>query len=170
MNIEGNSGWHYVNVNIYSLLNCLYAISAVLITFGAVIGKVSPFQLVLLTIIELVLHSINYKVLMASLNLQDMGGTYTDHMFGAYFGLAVAWILGKPRSEPDMGSTPDVFSLIGTVLQYTYTHPTHTHHTHTHAYTHTHTHTYKHAHTHTDTHTHIDEWKRYFYGSTGLHS
>jgi hypothetical protein len=36
--------WHYVDVNIYSLLNCLYAISAVLISFGALIGKISPLQ------------------------------------------------------------------------------------------------------------------------------
>ena len=78
--------WHLVDMNIYSLLNALYAISAVLISFGALIGKISPFQLVTMTIIELVLHSINFKVLMGSLGLTDLGGTYTDHMFGAYFG------------------------------------------------------------------------------------
>ena len=33
--------WHLVDFNIYSLLNALYAVSAVLISFGAVIGKVS---------------------------------------------------------------------------------------------------------------------------------
>ena len=32
--------WHLVEVNIYSLLNALYGISAVLISFGALIGKV----------------------------------------------------------------------------------------------------------------------------------
>ena len=32
--------WHYVDMNIYSLLNALYACSAVLISFGAIIGKV----------------------------------------------------------------------------------------------------------------------------------
>lgn len=97
------------------LLNALYAISAVLITFGALIGKCSPFQLAVITFIELALHSVNYKVLMGYLNVADMGGTYVDHMFGAYFGLTVAWVLGKPKGEPAMGSTPDIFSLIGTV-------------------------------------------------------
>ena len=56
--------WHYVEINIYSLLNALYAISAVLISFGAVIGKISPLQLLSMTIIELVLHSINFQMLM----------------------------------------------------------------------------------------------------------
>ena len=85
--MSDHTHWHLVDMNIYSLLNTLYAISAVLISFGALIGKISPFQLVVMTIIELILHSINYKVLMdGCLGLTDMGGTYTDHMFGAYFG------------------------------------------------------------------------------------
>lgn len=112
--------WHEVHINMYSLLNALYSISSVLITFGAIIGKISPLQLVIVTIIELVCHSVNYKVLMASLNLADMGGTYIDHMFGAYFGLTIAWILGKPKTEPSMGTVPDVFSLIGTVFLWIY--------------------------------------------------
>ncbi len=71
--------WHYVPINIYSLLNTLYAISAVLISFGAVIGKVSPLQLLAMTIIELVFHSLNFKVLMIGvLNVVDMGGTYVS--------------------------------------------------------------------------------------------
>ena len=112
--------WHEVPINMYALLNALYAVSAVLITFGGLIGKVSPYQLVIVTIIELACHSVNYKVLMGSLNLQDMGGTYVDHMFGAYFGLTVAWVLGKPKSEPSMGTVPDVFSLVGTVFLWIY--------------------------------------------------
>jgi ammonium transporter Rh len=31
--------WQYVDVDIYKLLNCLYAVSAVLISFGALIGE-----------------------------------------------------------------------------------------------------------------------------------
>jgi ammonium transporter Rh len=115
------NSWHYVDVNIYSLLNALYAISAVLISFGAVIGKITPFQLTLMTIVELVFHSINFKVLMdGCLHFTDLGGTYIDHMFGAYFGLAVALMLGKPEVEPEMGNTPDIFSLIGTVFLWVY--------------------------------------------------
>ena len=119
--MSDHTHWHLVDINIYSLLNTLYAISAVLISFGALIGKISPFQLVTMVIIELVLHSINFKVLMnGCLGLTDMGGTYTDHMFGAYFGLAVSLMLGKPDMEPEMGNTSDIFSFIGTVFLWIY--------------------------------------------------
>jgi len=116
-----NYKWHWVYINIYSLLDTLYCASAVLISFGAVIGKITPFQLVLMAIIEVPLHSINYKILMTrNMKLCDVGGTYTDHMFGAYFGLAVAWVLGKPKTEPEFGTVPDVFSLIGTIFLWIY--------------------------------------------------
>jgi ammonium transporter Rh len=112
--------WHYIEITIYSLLNSLYAISAVLITFGALIGKVTPFQLIIITLIEIALHSMNYVVIIGGLEVADMGGTYIDHMFGAYFGLAVAYVLGKPTTEPEMGHTPDIFSLIGTLFLWIY--------------------------------------------------
>jgi hypothetical protein len=62
--LNNTHDWHYVNINIYSLLNALYAISAVLISFGALIGKISPLQLLTMTIIELILHSVNFQILM----------------------------------------------------------------------------------------------------------
>lgn len=117
----GSDPWHKVEINIYSLLNCLYAVSAVLISFGAVIGKITPLQLVIMTIIELVLHSINYIVFMINvMHIADIGGTYIDHMFGAFFGLGVAYMLGRPSSEPDFGTVNDILSLIGTVFLWIY--------------------------------------------------
>jgi ammonium transporter Rh len=49
-----------------------------------------------------------------------VGGTYIDHMFGAYFGLSVAYVLGSPKSQPQLGVVPDVFSLIGTLFLWVY--------------------------------------------------
>jgi len=113
--------WEPVQFGMYHLLDALYAISAVLISFGALIGKINPLQLLVMTIIELALHSINYKVLMIGvLNVCDVGGTYSDHMFGAYFGLAVAYQLGRPKSDPEMGNVPDIFSFVGTLFLWIY--------------------------------------------------
>jgi ammonium transporter Rh len=116
--------YHLVSFNMYSLLGSLYTVSAVLITFGAVIGKITPVQLIFVAIIELFLHSFNYKVLMTGvMKFQDMGGTYIDHMFGAYFGLAVSYMLGKPRADSkvyDGGQIPDLFSLLGTLFLWIY--------------------------------------------------
>jgi len=115
-----SSRWHPVDVNIYSLLDALYAVSAVLISFGALIGKLSPFQLVVMTVVELFLHSVNLEVLMGALHLTDMGGTYTDHMFGAYFGLAVSLMLGPPDVDPQLSNTSDLFSFVGTLFLWIY--------------------------------------------------
>jgi len=120
-NTENNPNWTQVPVNIYTLLDCLFGVSAVLISYGALIGKVSPFQLVVLTFIELACHACNYRVFMQGImRLADCGGTYIDHMFGAYFGLSVAFMLGSPKSQPQLGVVPDVFSLVGTLFLWVY--------------------------------------------------
>lgn len=62
--LNNTHNWVYVDINIYTLLNALYAISAVLISFGALIGKITPLQLLSMTIIELVMHSVNFQILM----------------------------------------------------------------------------------------------------------
>jgi len=105
----------------YSLLDTMYAVSSVLISFGAIIGKASPLQMVVMLIIEIACHSFNYVVLMlGTMKLVDMGGTYVDHMFGAYFGLSVAYVLGKPKSEPEFGYNNDLFAMIGTLFLWVY--------------------------------------------------
>jgi ammonium transporter Rh len=54
------------------------------------------------------------------LHVGDKGGTYIEHMIGAYFGLAVSYMLGKPKHEPAGGNVPDLFSLIGTLFLWVY--------------------------------------------------
>lgn len=113
--------WEYTPISVYSLLDTLYAVASVLISFGAVIGKISPLQLVVMAMIELACHSFNYEVLMVgTMHIVDIGGTYIDHMFGAYFGLAVAYMLGKPKSEPEFGYSSDLFSIFGTLFLWIY--------------------------------------------------
>lgn len=120
-----SNDWGYVSLDIISLINSLYAVAAVLITFGGIIGKASPLQLIVLTLLEITLYSFNNQILMhGALTLQDVGGTISIHMFGAYFGLAVAWSLGLPFKEPNVapngGYIPDLFSFVGTLFLWVY--------------------------------------------------
>jgi ammonium transporter Rh len=64
----------------------------VLISFGAVIGRITPTQLMVMAFIEIIFFGLN-NALMLWLGLADIGGTYVIHMFGAYFGLTVSRVL-----------------------------------------------------------------------------
>jgi ammonium transporter Rh len=109
------------NFDMYSLIGALYAVAAVLISFGGVIGKLSPFQLLVMTIVELVFYSLNNQVfLVGNLGIADVGGTIIIHMFGAYFGLAVAYVVGNPNAAPAAGYVPDMFAFIGTLFLWVY--------------------------------------------------
>lgn len=50
------------------------------------------------------------------------GGSIQIHMFGAYFGLTVAYFLGKPSqtTETEANHVSDVFSLVGTLFLFIY--------------------------------------------------
>lgn len=116
-----NKSFGPVPLDIYAILNVTSNIAAPLISLGAVIGKVSPLQLVVMVLLEFAAHAFNVNILMAGmLKVADIGGTYSDHMFGCYFGLAVAYCMGKPAKEPAGGDIPDVFSLVGTAFLWIY--------------------------------------------------
>merc|ERR1719487_1862705 len=52
----------------------------------------------------------------------DVGGIIQIHMFGAYFGLAASYILGKPSkgTEHETNIVSDILSLIGTLFLWIY--------------------------------------------------
>lgn len=113
--------WAYISIDIDSLLYSLYATAAVLITFGAIIGKVSPYQIYFVTIIELIFYSLNNQIMQIGvLNTVDCGGTIVIHMFGAFFGLAVSYQIGVPKKDAPLAYVSDVFSLIGTAFLWVY--------------------------------------------------
>lgn len=83
--------------------------------------QITPLQLVIMVLVEFVFHAICAQVFMYGVTeVMDIGGTYADHMFGCYFGLGVAYMLGQPVTEPAGGHHSDIFSLIGTVFLWVY--------------------------------------------------
>ena len=104
----------------YSLVTSEFAAATVLITYGAVLGKVSRLQLLVIGILEVVFYAINELIAIEFLKYSDAGGSIIIHSFGAYFGLALSRMLHdkKVLDSPKEASVyhSDLFAMIGKYL------------------------------------------------------
>jgi len=120
--VESYMGKGKLSIDFLSLLNGNFAVAAVLISFGGLIGKVSPTQILVLTLVELACYCANkvyfLKQYAETPLIGDCGGTIIIHVFGAYFGLCAAKVLGPPSDDKLNASSyvSDLFSLVGTVF------------------------------------------------------
>lgn len=93
-----------------------------LITFGGLLGKTSPTQLLGITILEIVFFALNERIGLV-LGVSDIGGSMVIHTFGAYFGLAASLILSPRdagRSDNAAVYRSDLFAMIGTLFLWMY--------------------------------------------------
>jgi len=115
--------WEKVRVSIPSLIKADFSAAAVLITYGAVLGKVSPLQLCVITFLEVIFFSLN-EAIGIEFKIADIGGAMVIHMFGAFFGLACSWVLGAKKAKDHPDNAPayhaDLFSMIGTIFLWMY--------------------------------------------------
>nr|XP_019590162.1 PREDICTED: ammonium transporter Rh type A [Rhinolophus sinicus] len=110
-----------IHVNIESMINADFSTATVLISFGAVLGKISPIQMLIMTIIEITVFAGNEYLVGEIFKASDIGASMTIHAFGAYFGLAAAGILYRPglrRGHENEESVyhSDLFAMIGTLF------------------------------------------------------
>ena len=113
-----------IYLNISRLITADFSAAAVLITFGAILGKVSRFQLFVICILEVLMFTVNEFILLEELQIADAGGSLVIHCFGCYFGLAVSFMLrndnnnGNPKEASVYHS--DIFAMIGTLFLWMY--------------------------------------------------
>merc|ERR1712087_915495 len=110
------------HVTAYKLIDGDIATAAVLISFGAMLGRTNPAQLLVMCFFELIFWSFNFYICVEYLSIVDVGGSIVVHIFGAYFGLAVSWIMGKPKDSKENKSMyhSDIFAMIGTLFLWLY--------------------------------------------------
>ncbi|TRY64235.1 hypothetical protein TCAL_03556, partial [Tigriopus californicus] len=114
-----------IKISYIHILEGGLAAAAVLISFGAVLGKLNPLQLITMCLIEGALFVLNAYLGYIVLGAVDVGGAIFIHTFGAYFGLAVSLMARKrdvAKSERREGSTAttDLFAMLGTVILWVY--------------------------------------------------
>ncbi|OWF53145.1 ammonium transporter Rh type A-like [Mizuhopecten yessoensis] len=112
-------------IGIGDLLGADFAAATVLISFGAVLGKTSPLQLIVMGLIEVVLSQINEYIGLDKLRAEDVGESMYIHAFGAYFGLAASRVLFSEEIEKSSSKEgavyhSDIFSMVGTVFLWIY--------------------------------------------------
>ena len=107
----------YVRTCKPSLIGADFAAAAVLITFGAMLGRVGPVQLILVAYIECICYSANNALNTHIFGAADIGGSMVIHTFGAYFGLAASFVLyRKAAKDHEKNSSvyhSDLFAMIG---------------------------------------------------------
>ncbi|XP_067400671.1 ammonium transporter Rh type A isoform X1 [Emydura macquarii macquarii] len=117
--------WHMkakkINIDVQSMINADFSTATVLISFGAVLGKTSPIQMLIMTILEITIFSCNEHLVVDVFKATDTGASMTIHAFGAYFGLAAARVLYRPslkEGHKNEGSAyhSDIFAMIGTLF------------------------------------------------------
>ncbi|XP_044529238.1 ammonium transporter Rh type A [Gracilinanus agilis] len=108
-------------IGIKSMINADFSTATVLISFGAVLGKTSPVQMLIMAILEIAVFAANEYLVGEILEATDIGASMIIHAFGAYFGLAVAGVLYRPgpRRRHDNETSvyySDLFAMIGTLF------------------------------------------------------
>merc|ERR1719295_2241022 len=111
-----------LHVTAYKLIDGDIAAAVVLISFGALLGRTNPAQLLVMCFFELMVWAVNFHICVEYLGIIDVGGSIVVHTFGAYFGLAASFVLGKPSNDSENKSMyhSDMFAMIGTLFLWLY--------------------------------------------------
>ena len=118
---KANSGdWSFIHIDVVSLIGGDFAAAAAMISLGAVLGKTSSTQLLVMVFFEMIFYGANEMFVYKRLKAIDVGGSLTIHTFGAYFGLAVSWMLGPPtlkeKAAPTYTKWSSTLSMVGTIF------------------------------------------------------
>ncbi|NXE24350.1 RHAG protein, partial [Ardeotis kori] len=110
-----------VHLDLRNLLTAEFAAVTVVISVGAVLGRTSPFQLLVVAACEVPVYLASEWAIVTRLGVLDVGGTITIHVFSCYFGLGVSkalfgvaqWLV-HPKETPTPHS--DLLSFVGTLI------------------------------------------------------
>lgn len=115
-----NDWSHKIHLSMPLLIESDFAAACSLISMGAVLGKCNAVQLCVMAIFEMVFFNCNLMLCFSWLGITDQGGSIVVHTFGAFFGLAVSYIVSpkKALDHEDNSSTrsSDTFAMIGTLF------------------------------------------------------
>jgi ammonium transporter Rh len=97
-----------------------FAAGAVLISFGAVLGKINPFQLLIMAIFEICFMTLNETIGVENFKASDMGGSMFVHLFGAWFGIGLTYTFSpkeaKNHPKASANYNSNLIAMVGTLF------------------------------------------------------
>ncbi|KAG8451587.1 hypothetical protein GDO86_003692 [Hymenochirus boettgeri] len=112
-------------IGLTSIYTGLMDVIPVLISSGIILGKVNPLQLIMMTAIEVPMFSINRYIMLNQLKMEKQVSMMHANMFGAYFGLAVSWLITPPsvnnkfnKEKEKTETISELFSVLGTLFMW----------------------------------------------------
>ena len=112
--------WHKLKLNISNtLIASDFGAGAMLIAYGAHLGKLSTLQTYAMTVFGLIFYSLNETIGVTQLKVVDMGGSMFVHTFGALYGIGASITRGRGKEiggEPKPDSTSDTFAMLGSIF------------------------------------------------------
>ena len=89
----------------------------VLISLGALVGKVNSLQLLIIALLETIAFSINEMICLNLLEAADYGRSMVVHLFGAVFGMVVSRMIFSKKictsRALSMSYKSEMYALIG---------------------------------------------------------
>lgn len=112
-------GWEndIIEIKETNFTGASYSVASILIAFGAVLGRVGPLELLLMSIFGIIGYTLNESLVYEVLHVYDNGGSTAIHSYGAYYGVTVTFILSRfstPRKEPQPTYLTTTMAMIGT--------------------------------------------------------
>lgn len=110
-----------IHLGVINLINAEFACAVVLISFGAVLGKTSPLQLLIMALLEVPIFAVTEWVVLTYLKINDAGGSILIHLFACYFGLGVTFVLYRPHlndghAKENTSYQSDILAVMGTLF------------------------------------------------------
>ena len=96
-----------IDLTIHKLVDADFCAGSILISFGAVLGKLHFTQYLAMATIEIIVYGLNMNIGFTSFVANDIGGSMTIHMFGAYYGLTVALMMKRKNSDGNIYNSSD---------------------------------------------------------------
>jgi len=105
------------------MINADYAVLVILISLGALIGKVNSLQLLIIALMETLFFAVNETICDQFLKI-DFGRSMVVHLFGAVFGLAVSRMIFKRKvctsQALSTSNKSEMYAMLGKLCIYSF--------------------------------------------------